>query len=206
YRHDESGVEVSIGGSQKGLMLPPGLSFNAVSAKTRRAAETARLPKFCFDWGWMRENNVDGYFPYTPAINMLFGLNEALAMLQEEGRDNVFRRHRRLGAATRAAVAAWGLEPICQEPAEYSNPVTAVLFPEGHDADAFRATVRDDLGLTPGGGLARFAGKAFRIGHMGYCSELMLLGALQGTEIGLQRTDTPYLPGGAAAAQRTLSA
>jgi alanine-glyoxylate transaminase/serine-glyoxylate transaminase/serine-pyruvate transaminase len=206
YRHDEWGVDVSIGGSQKGLMLPPGLSFNAVSAKTRRAAETARLPKFCFDWGWMRENNVDGYFPYTPAINMLFGLNEALAMLQEEGLDNVFRRHRRLGAATRAAVAAWGLEPICQEPAEYSNSVTAVLFPEGHDADAFRATVRDDLGLTPGGGLARFAGKAFRIGHMGYCSELMLLGALQGTEIGLQRTDTPYLPGGAAAAQRTLSA
>ncbi len=206
YRHDEWGVDVSIGGSQKGLMLPPGLSFNAVSAKARRTAETARLPKFYFDWGWMRENNKDGFFPYTPAINLLFGLREAIAMLGEEGLANVFRRHRRLGTAARAAVAAWGLETICQEPAEYSNSVTAVLFPEGQDAETFRATLRDELGLTLGGGLARFGGKAFRIGHMGYCSELMLLGTLQGIEIGLQRTDTPYLPGGAMAAQRSLSA
>ncbi len=206
YRHDEWGVDVSIGGSQKGLMLPPGLSFNAVSAKARRTAETARLPKFYFDWGWMRENNKDGFFPYTPAINLLFGLREAIAMLGEEGLANVFRRHRRLGTAARAAAAAWGLETICQEPAEYSNSVTAVLFPDGHDAEVFRATLRDELGLTLGGGLARFGGKAFRIGHMGYCSELMLLGTLQGIEIGLQRTDTPYLPGGAMAAQRSLSA
>lgn len=205
YRHDDWGVDVSIGGSQKGLMLPPGLSFNAVSAKARKAAETATLPKFYFDWNWMRENNADGFFPYTPAINLLFGLKESLAMLREEGLGNVFRRHQRLGAATRAAVDAWGLEPICREPLEYSDSVTAVLFPDGSDADAFRARVRDELGLTLGGGLARFAGRAFRIGHMGYCSELMLLGTLQGVEMGLARTGTPHRPGGAQAAQQLLT-
>lgn len=205
YRHDEWGVDVGIGGSQKGLMLPPGLSFNAVSAKARKAAETATLPKFYFDWTWMRENNADGFFPYTPAINLLFGLRESLTMLREEGMDNVFARHRRLGEATRAAVAAWGLEPICQEPAEYSNSVTAVLFPDGGDVEAFRDSVRDQLGLTLGGGLARFAGRAFRIGHMGYCSELMLLGTLQGVELGLQRAGVNYRPGGAQAAAEALN-
>ena len=205
YRPDEWGVDVSIGGSQKGLMLPPGLSFNAVSTKARKASETATMPKFYFDWAWMRENNADGFFPYTPAINLFYGLRESLNMLRDEGLDNVFARHARLGAATRAAVEAWGLEPICQEPSEYSNSVTAALFPDGHDVEAFRDHLRDELGLTLGGGLARFAGRAFRIGHMGYCSELMLLGTLQGVEMGLSRLNVPHQSGGAQAAADSLA-
>ena len=200
YKHDDWGVDVSVGGSQKGLMLPPGLGFNAVSEKARKAAETSEFPCCYFDWEWMRENNATGYFPYTPAIQMFYGLRESLAMLRAQGLDAVFARHTRLARATRAAVEAWGFETVCAEPREYSSSVTAVLLPEGHDADAFRNLVLDRHNLALGGGLARLAGKAFRIGHMGDSNDLMIAGALAGVEMGLQAMGIPIKASGAAAA------
>ncbi len=200
YRHDEWGVDVAIGGSQKGLMLPPGLSFNAVSEKARKASETAKLPRFYWDWEWARSMNGDGFFPYTPAIQLFYGLRESLDMLAEEGFDNVLTRHARLGQATRLAVEAWGLETVCADEREYSDSVTAVFVPEGHDADALRAQTLDEFNMALGGGLARLQGRAFRIGHMGDCNDLMMMGVLSGVEIGLARAGIPHEPRGAKAA------
>ena len=205
FEFDEWGIDIAVGGSQKGLMLPPGLGLNAVSAKACKATEKATLPKFYWDWNWMRENNKDGFFPYTPAINLFYGLREALDMMSEEGLENTVARHTRLGTATRSAVEAWGMEPICEDPREYSNSVTAVLFPDGYDVENFRNVMRDDYGLTLGGGLARFQGRAFRIGHMGHCNELMLLGTLQGIELGLSQIGFAHNHDGAQAAGRVLS-
>jgi len=205
YRHDEWGVDVSVGGSQKGLMLPPGLSFNAVSARARKASETAKLPRCYWDWQWMRESNGAGQFPYTPGIQHLFGLKEALAMLRDEGLDNVFARHQRLGEATRTAVKAWGLETVCADPREFSQSVTAVFVPEGHDADAMRAIVLKRHNMALGSGLARFAKRVFRIGHMGDCNDLMIAAALAGVEMGLKEAGIPHRPGGAHAANDFLA-
>ena len=179
FRFDEWGVDVAIGGSQKGLMLPPGLSFNAVSQKARDASETATLPKCYWDWGWQRESENTGFFPYTPAINLLFGLEESLAMLlEEEGLDNVFTRHARHGEATRRAVKAWGLQTVCEEASEYSNSITAVMTPEGYSADALRGVVLERFNMSLGGGLQRLTDKVFRIGHMGDINDLMLTASL----------------------------
>jgi len=205
YRHDDWGVDISIGGSQKGLMLPPGLSFNAVSAKAQKAAETATLPKFYWDWEWMRSMNADGFFPYTPAIQMFYGLREALDMLAEEGLDNVVARHARHGEATRAAVAGWGLETVCADEREYSNSVTAVFVPEGVNADAFRLGVLEDFNMALGGGLERLSGRVFRIGHMGSFNDIMLMGALNGVEMGLAQSGVPHRADGVAEARNVLT-
>jgi alanine-glyoxylate transaminase/serine-glyoxylate transaminase/serine-pyruvate transaminase len=203
---DAWGVDVAIAGSQKGLMLPPGLSFNAVSGKARKASETATLPKCYWDWRWHRECEHTGFFPYTPAINLFYGLEESLKMLlEEEGLDDVFARHARLGAATRRAVEAWRLETVCREPREHSDSITAVLVPEGHDADRFRGVVLDRFNMALGGGLQRFAGRVFRIGHMGDVNDLMLSATLSGIEMGMTLTQMPHEAGGAAAAERYLA-
>src|SRR5690348_6534477 len=180
YRHDEWGVDVTVCCSQKGLMLPPGLGFNAISAKARAAAKTSKMPRSYWDWEDMLKPNANGFFPYTPGTNLLFGLREAIAMLREEGLSAVFARHQRLAAATRAAVRAWGLEVVCLEPAEYSPVLTAVLMPQGHDAERFRKTVLEHFNMSLGAGLSKLAGKAFRIGHLGSCNDLVLMGALNG--------------------------
>lgn len=206
FRFDDWRVDVAIGGSQKGLMLPPGFSFNAVSAKAREASKSATLPKFFFDWQWMRDAGcADGIFPYTPPIQHFYGLQESLSMLlDEEGLDKVFLRHAQLGTATRAAVAGWGLETVCQSPNEYSDSVTAVMMPPEHDADAFRQILKDEYQLTVGGGLARFAGKSFRIGHMGSINKLMMLGVINAIEIGLAQAGVNLTGSGSAAAQASL--
>lgn len=178
YRHDEWGVDVTVAGSQKGMMLPPGLSFNAVSAKALEASQTAALPRSYWDWKEMLAINPRGYFPYTPATNLLYGLYEALEMLLGEGLENVFARHRRHGEATRRAVRAWGLEILCQKPEEYSPALTAVLMPEGHSADAFRKTVLTHYDMSLGQGLSKLADKVFRIGHLGDFNDLTLCGTL----------------------------
>jgi len=196
YRHDEWGVDVTIAGSQKGLMLPPGLGFNAVSAKARAAARTARLPKAYWRWEDMIESNRSGYFPYTPATNLLYGLREALRMLEEEGLENVFARHARLAEATRRAVRAWGLEIVCRDPREYSNTLTAVLMPEGYDADALRKLILERFDMSLGTGLGKLQGRAFRIGHLGDFNELMLAGTLAGVEMGLAAAGIPHRRGG----------
>ncbi len=205
YRHDEWGVDVTVAGSQKGLMLPPGLSFNAVSAKALAAAKSARLPKSYFGWEDMIASNRAGFFPYTPATNLLYGLRKALRMLLEEGLDNVFRRHDRHAEATRRAVRAWGLEILCANPAEYSSSLTAVLMPEGHDEAQFRKVVLEHFDLSLGSGLGKVAGKAFRIGHLGDFNDLMLMGTLAGVEMGLELARVPSRKGGAAAAMGYLS-
>jgi alanine-glyoxylate transaminase/serine-glyoxylate transaminase/serine-pyruvate transaminase len=205
YRHDEWGVDVTVGGSQKGLMLPPGLGFNAISAKALKAAETATLPRAYWDWADMAGPNKTGFFPYTPATNLLYGLKEAIAMLLEEGLAQVFARHARLAAATRAAVQAWGLENLCVNPAEYSNSLTAILMPQGHDADAFRKIVLDHFDMSLGQGLGKVAGKVFRIGHLGGFNELMLMGTLAGVEMGLHLAGVPHRRGGVAAAMDALA-
>ena len=205
YRHDEWGVDVTVGGSQKGLMLPPGLGFNAISEKALAAARGAGLAKSYWDWEPMLEANRSGFFPYTPATNLLFGLEEAIAMLSEEGLEAVFARHQRLAEATRRAVAAWGLEPWCREPAEYSSSLTAVLMPEGVDADAFRAVVRDRFDMSLGNGLGILSGKVFRIGHLGDFNELMLAGTLGGIEMGLAAAGVPFTAGGVTAALEFLA-
>ena len=206
FRFDEWGVDVAIGGSQKGLMLPPGLSFNAVSQKARDASETATLPKCYWDWGWQRESENTGFFPYTPAINLLFGLEESLAMLlEEEGLDNVFARHARHGEATRRAVKAWGLQTVCEEASEYSNSITAVMTPEGYSADALRGVVLERFNMSLGGGLQRLTDKVFRIGHMGDINDLMLTASLTGVEMGMAMTQIPHSDGGVGAAERYLA-
>lgn len=205
YRHDEWGVDVTVGGSQKGLMLPPGLSFNAISKKALDASKHNRFPRGFWDWEDMLKANASGFFPYTPATTLLFGLRESIAMLHEEGLDNVFARHKRLAAAARAAVRAWGLEVLCLDPAEYSPVVTTVMMPPGYDADQFRAFVLNKFNLTLGTGLNKLAGKVFRIGHLGECNELVILGALSGVEMGLQATGVPYRAGGVMAAMAELS-
>jgi alanine-glyoxylate transaminase/serine-glyoxylate transaminase/serine-pyruvate transaminase len=205
YRHDEWGVDVTVCCSQKGLMLPPGLGFTAISDKARAAAKTNKMPRSYWDWEEMLKPNASGFFPYTPATNMLYGLREAIAMLLEEGLDNVFARHMRLAAATRAAVRAWGLEIFCQEPTEYSPVLTAVLMPAGHNADRFREVVLENFNMSLGAGLSKVAGKLFRIGHLGECNELTLMGALTGVEMGLGLAGVPHKAGGVAAARDYLT-
>src|SRR6478752_4450542 len=200
YRHEEWGVDVTVGGSQKGLMLPPGLSFNAISEKALAASKTAKLPKSFWGWDEILKANKTGYFPYTPATNLLYGLREALAMLAEEGLENVFARHRRHGEAARRAVRAWGLEVLCLEPAEYSGSLTAVLMPAGHDADALRAKILAAFDMSLGTGLGRLAGKVFRIGHLGHFNDLTLAGTLAGVEMGLTLAKVPHKHGGVQAA------
>ena len=204
YRHDEWGVDVTIGGSQKGLMLPPGLSFNAFSAKALAATERAKMPRSYWDWREMLASNANGYFPYTPATNLLYGLAEALAMLFEEGLPGVFARHDRFGEATRRAVRAWGLEIQCAEPADYSSVLTGVVMPEGHSADAFRRIVLERYDMSLGQGLGRLSGKVFRIGHLGWFNDLMLCGTLAGVEMGLALAGVPHRKGGVDAAMGYL--
>jgi alanine-glyoxylate transaminase/serine-glyoxylate transaminase/serine-pyruvate transaminase len=196
YRHDEWEVDVSVGGSQKGLMLPPGLSFNAISEKARRAQQSAKLPRAYWDWEEMLKQNIAGFFPYTPPTNLLYGLREALTMLNEEGLHNVFVRHRRHAEATRAAVRAWGLEIVCEHADEYSDTVTAVFLPPGHDADQFRKLILEKFDLSLGTGLAKLQGKVFRIGHLGSLNDLMLAGTLAGIEMGLALAGVPHRKGG----------
>ena len=200
YRHDEWRVDVTVAGSQKGLMLPPGLSFNAISPKALVAAKSAKLPRSYWDWQEMLAINPSGFFPYTPATNLLYGLAESLEMLFAEGLDNVFARHDRLAEAARRAVRAWGLEILCADPALYSSTLTAVMLPEGHDADAFRKIVLDRFDMSLGQGLAKVAGKVFRIGHLGHFNDLMLCGTLAGVEMGLLLAGVPHRKGGTQAA------
>jgi alanine-glyoxylate transaminase/serine-glyoxylate transaminase/serine-pyruvate transaminase len=185
-------------------MLPPGLGFNAISDKARAAAKTGGMPRSYWDWEEMLKPNASGFFPYTPATNLLYGLREAIAMLLEEGLENVFARHKRLAAAARTAVAHWGLEVLCQNPAEYSPVLTAVLMPPGHDADQFRKVVLERSNMSLGSGLGKVAGKVFRIGHLGECNELTLLGALSGVEMGLAAAGVPHRSGGVEAAIKSL--
>jgi len=205
FRHDEWKVDVTIAGSQKGLMVPPGLSFNAISEKALAAGKNAKLPRSYWDWQEMQKANRDGFFPYTPATNLLFGLREALQMLQEEGLPNVFRRHQRHAEATRAAVRAWGLEVVCEEPREYSSSMTAVFLPAGHDADRLRRTILENFDMSLGAGLGKLAGKVFRIGHLGHFNDLMLCGTLSGIEMGLRLAEVPHKAGGVAAALDSLA-
>jgi alanine-glyoxylate transaminase / serine-glyoxylate transaminase / serine-pyruvate transaminase len=205
YRHDEWGVDVTVGGSQKGLMLPPGLSFNAISEKALAASKSAKMARYYWDWREMLKPNRSGFFPYTPATNLLWGLREALAMLNEEGLENVFRRHDRHAEATRAAVEAWGLEVWCEEPREYSSSLTAVLMPVGHDADKLREKIVEAFDMSLGTGLARLGGKIFRIGHLGHFNDLMLAGTLSGVEMGLRLAGVPHKPGGITAALNSLT-
>jgi alanine-glyoxylate transaminase / serine-glyoxylate transaminase / serine-pyruvate transaminase len=204
YRHDEWKVDVSVSCSQKGLMLPPGLGFNAISQKARDAAKTNKMPRSYWDWEDMLKPNAQGFYPYTPATNLLYGLRESIAMLLEEGLDQVFDRHKRLAAATRAAVNHWGLEVLCQEPKDYSPVLTAVVMPPGYDADRFRKIVAEKYNMSLGTGLAKVAGKVFRIGHLGECNELTLLGALTGVEMGLSAAGIPHRTGGVDAAMKLL--
>ncbi len=204
YCHDAWGVDVTVAGSQKGLMLPPGLSFNAVSEKARQAAKNADLPRSYWDWEDQLAANASGAFPYTPATNLLYGLSEAIDMLLEEGLENVFARHKRHAQATRIAVQAWGLEVLCQEPLDFSNTLTAVLLPDGHNADAFRSTVLKNFNMSLGNGLSHLAGKVFRIGHLGDFNDLMMIGTLGGVEMGLALSDVPHQPGGTDAAMQFL--
>jgi alanine-glyoxylate transaminase/serine-glyoxylate transaminase/serine-pyruvate transaminase len=206
YRHDEWGVDVTVSGSQKGLMLPPGLSFNAISAKALEASKHAKLPRAYWEWNEMIASNANGFFPSTPATNLLYGLHEAIAMLQEEGLDKVFARHKRHGEATRAAVRAWGLEVLCLEPAEYSPVLTAVVMPEGHSADALRKIVLENFNMSLGQGLGKVAGKVFRIGHLGDFNDLTLMGTLAGVEMGLSLAGVPHRKGGVLAAMEHLAA
>jgi len=205
-RHDEWGIDVTLAGSQKGLMLPPGLGFNAVSAKALAASRSARLPRSYFSWEHMLGPNASGFFPYTPATNLLFGLREALAMLEEEGLSHVFARHQRHAAAARAAVTAWQLEIACVREDEHSAVLTAVMMPEPHDADRFRALVLERFNMSLGAGLGRFKGRAFRIGHLGDFNDLMLAGTLCGVEMGLALAGVPFRRGGIQAALAALGA
>ena len=205
YRHDEWGVDVTVGGSQKGLMLPPGLSFNAVSEKALSASKSAGLARSFWDWSEMIGANATGFFPYTPATNLLYGLREAIAMLEEEGLANVFARHDRHAEATRRAVRAWGLEILCQDPAEYSSALTAVMMPAGHDADRFRKVVLESFDMSLGQGLSKLSGRIFRIGHLGDFNDLTLMGTLAGVEMGLGLAAVPCKKGGVLAAMEHLA-
>jgi alanine-glyoxylate transaminase/serine-glyoxylate transaminase/serine-pyruvate transaminase len=200
YRHDEWGVDVTVGGAQKGLMLPPGMSFNAVSDKALAASKTAKLPKSFWAWDEMIAMNKSGFFPYTPATQMLHGLATAIDMLHEEGLENVFARHNLLAEATRRAVRAWGLEIICRDSKYYSPTVTGVLLPEGHNADAFRNLALERFNISYGASFGPFVGRYFRIGHLGDTNELMLMGALAATEMTLALAGIPFKKGGVQAA------
>jgi alanine-glyoxylate transaminase/serine-glyoxylate transaminase/serine-pyruvate transaminase len=206
YRHDEWGVDVTVSGSQKGLMLPPGLSFNALSPKALAAARASRSPKLFWSWEEMLPHNERGFFPYTPGTNLLYGLAEAIDMLHEEGLENVFARHDRHAEATRRAVRAWGLEVLCREPKYYSSSLTAVLMPEGHDADGFREKTLAAFDMSLGTGLTKLAGRVFRIGHLGDTNDLTILGALSGVEMGLSIAGVPHRKGGTQAALDYLAA
>ncbi len=205
YRHDEWGVDVCVSGSQKGLMLPPGLSFNALSARALAASETARLPRAYWDWREMLAINATGYFPYTPATNLLYGLHEALEMLAEEGLEQVFARHQRHAAATRLAAQTWGIDILCLDPTAYSGALTALLMPAGHSADAFRRVVLERFNMSLGQGLGKLSDKVFRIGHLGDFNDLTLCGTLAGVEMGLASAGVPYQPGGVQAAMALLA-
>ncbi|HEY4265425.1 MAG TPA: aminotransferase class V-fold PLP-dependent enzyme [Micropepsaceae bacterium] len=205
YRHDEWGADVTVAGSQKGLMLPPGLGFTAVSEKAMKAAKAGKLPKSFFSWEDMAGPNASGFFPYTPATNLLYALAEAVDMLHEEGLDRVFARHKRHAEATRRAVRAWGLEILCSDPKCYSPVLTAILMPAGHDSDAFRKIVLENFDMSLGAGLSKLAGKVFRIGHLGDTNDLTILGALSGVEMGLELAGVPHKKGGAQAAMDYLA-
>jgi alanine-glyoxylate transaminase/serine-glyoxylate transaminase/serine-pyruvate transaminase len=205
YRHDEWEVDVTVAGSQKGLMLPPGLSFNAISEKALSANKSAKLPRSYWDWQDMLGPNRNGYFPFTPATTLLYGLREALVMLHEEGLPNVFRRHGRHAEATRTAVRTWGLEIVCEDPREYSNSLTAVLMPQGHDPDRLRSIILENFDMSLGAGLSKLAGKVFRIGHLGSFNDLMLAGTLSGVEMGLRLAGVPHQAGGVTAALQALA-
>ena len=205
YRHDEWKVDVTVGGSQKGLLLPPGLSFNAISQKALEAHSKSTMQKAYWDWKPMLENNKNGFFPYTPATNLIFGLDEALNMLMEEGLENIFKRHARHAEATRIAVKAWGLEILAKNPEEYSNTITAILLPEGYDSDSLRKVILDEYNMSLGMGLNKIKGKVFRIGHLGDFNDLMLAGTLAGVEMGLKKSKIPFKSGGIMAAIDYLS-
>jgi alanine-glyoxylate transaminase/serine-glyoxylate transaminase/serine-pyruvate transaminase len=205
FRMDEWGVDVTVAGSQKGLMLPPGLSFNAVSPRALAASKAAKLPKAFWGWDEMLAANKNGFFPYTPATNLLYGLREAIQMLNAEGLENVFARHTRHGVATRRAVEAWGLEVLCANPAEYSGSLTAVIVPEGHDADRLRDVILEAFDMSLGMGLGRLKGKVFRIGHLGHFNDLTLAGTLAGVEMGLGLAGIPHRVGGTQAALEVLA-
>jgi alanine-glyoxylate transaminase/serine-glyoxylate transaminase/serine-pyruvate transaminase len=205
YRHDEWGVDVTVAGSQKGLMLPPGLSFNAISQKALAATETAKLPRSYWDWRPMLAANETGYFPYTPGTNLLYGLHEAVQMLLDEGLTNVFARHDRFAEATRRAVRAWGLEIQCADPHHYSSSLTAVRVPEGHSADNLRAVILDRFNMSLGNGLGILKDQVFRIGHLGDFGDLQLIGTLGGVEMGLREAGIPHKPGGVQAAMDYLA-
>ena len=205
YRHDEWGVDVTIGCSQKGLMLPPGLGLNAISDKTLEESKSARLSKSYWDWKTMINDNKLGFFPYTPATNLLYGLSESIRILFEEGLENVFARHSRLGEATRRAVRAWGLEILCSNPEEYSNSLTAVLMPGAYNADDLRQLILKKFNMSLGTGLGKLKGKIFRIGHLGDFNELMLAGTLSGIEMGLALAKVPFSKGGVTEALDYLS-
>ncbi|HEX7271389.1 MAG TPA: aminotransferase class V-fold PLP-dependent enzyme [Casimicrobiaceae bacterium] len=206
YRHRQWRVDVTVAGSQKGLMLPPGLSFNAVSEKALAASKAARLPRSYWSWDEIIASNRDGYFPYTPSTNLLYGLHEAIGMLLEEGLPAVFARHQRHGEATRRAVRAWGLELLCRNPEEYSNSLTAIQLPDGHDADRFRRLVLERFDMSLGTGLGKLAGRVFRIGHLGFFNDLTLAGTLCGVEMGLGLAGVPHRAGGVQTALEYLSA
>ena len=205
YQHDEWGVDVTVAGSQKGLLLPPGLSFNAVSAKALETSKKGGMPRSYWDWNEQIQANKSGAFPYTPATNLLYGLEIAIEMLHEEGLEAVFTRHNRHAEATRDAVQAWGLETLCQNPENYSSSLTAVMLPEGHDADKFREIVLNNFNMSLGNGLSKLAGKVFRIGHLGDFNDLMLLGTLSGVEMGLSLAGIPHQRGGVETAMQKLS-
>lgn len=205
YRHDEWGADVTVAGSQKGLMLPPGLAFNAVSEKALAASKNAKLPRSYWSWDEMIGPNKTGYFPYTPATNLLYGLREAVAMLDEEGLDNVFKRHDRHAEATRRAVQTWGLDILCQNETEHSSIVTAVLMPAGHSEVAFRKVVLENFNMSLGSGLGKIADKVFRIGHIGDFNDLTLMGTLAGVEMGLGLAKVPHKKGGVDAAMASLT-
>ena len=205
YRHDEWGVDVGVSGSQKGLMLPPGLGFNALSERAIEEGKKKTIGKTYWNWQDMMEMNQRGWqFPYTPAVNLFYGLKESIAILEEEGLENVFARHERLGSACRAAVEHWGLEMASLDPAEHSNALTCVMLPDGHDADALRELILGKYDMSLGMGLGKFAGRAFRIGHLGYINDLTLMGVLCGVEMGLDLANVPHTAGGFDAAMRAL--
>ena len=204
-RHDEWGIDVTISGSQKGMMLPPGLSFTAVSAKALAASKTSKMPRSYFSWDDMASSNATGFFPYTPATGLLYGLAEAIDMINEEGLENVFARHERLAEATRRAVRAWGLDIQCRDPKYYSPAVTTVIMPDGHNADNYRKIVLDNFNMSLGTGLNKIAGKVFRIGHLGDTNELTIMGALAGVEMGFDLAGVQHKKGGVAAAMSYLA-
>ncbi len=205
YHQDDWGVDVTIAGSQKGLMLPPGLSFNAVSDKALKAAETSTSLKSYWSWSEMTGPNANGFFPYTPATNLLYGLAEAIDMLEEEGLDNVFARHQRHSEATRRAVNTWGLEILCNNRHEYSDSLTAIMMPEGHSADNYRKIVLERFNMSLGSGLGKVADRIFRIGHLGDFNDLTLLGTLAGVEMGLSVANVPHSAGGVKSAMDFLA-